>query len=62
MDSAVTIDARRSEDSVGRSVLWHVEHVVRNGARFLRALAVEIDRIPEYQEDAERLRQGLYRR
>ena len=61
MDSAVTIDARRSEDPIGRSVLWHVEQVVRNSARFLRALAVEIDRIPEYQEDAERLRQGLRR-
>lgn len=38
------------------------ERILLNTARFMRALAAEISRIPSYQDEASRLREDLRRR
>ncbi len=48
----------------GRTRMFGVlaDRIVRNAARFMRALVDEIGRIPSYQDEAEQMRQGLRRK
>lgn len=61
MSTAATAFDQQREDRAGRSAVSVAERMFRDGVRFFRALAAEISRIPKYQEDAERLREGLRR-
>lgn len=58
MSTAATIFER--ERSVRKSG-WLAERIARNAARLMRALADELNRIPEYQDEAARRREELRR-
>ena len=61
MSTAVPALHQRQVGRTRKSALL-TERIFLNAARFMRALAAEITRIPSYQDEAARLRQDLRRR
>jgi hypothetical protein len=61
MSTAATAFDQRQGVRVRRSGTL-ADRIIRNTARFMRALAGELGRIPQYQEEAERRREVLRRR
>lgn len=60
-NSAVAYE-RTAGGRVKTSVLVTALAAMRRAGRFFHALGTELGRIPEYQDEAERIREGLRRR
>lgn len=53
---------RRAGDRGTLSAFAAALAAVRRASRFFQALGIELGRIPQYQDEAERIREGLWRR